>query len=427
MQVQENKVFDDAENFKLNHLQLQPLTLDFDIDAKATPGPEGPNGCSISSALTSQNLTSSYNYSLDMKQFNQAPGQYTPDALVQESTVTGQGTQLTTSSITLGRNISTCDASQVLIDTGFAGGNLPNTIDVWVSVAFPTVSTTTMTGQQPTTQPGTTPESFEVVFNYDYTQSSNSQSVPPPAQVLQGTGTMWNSIKQYGYNCQLTAKQLGLEYHPVDRDLRGEVNSMTGLRWITNNLAKDDETGTWFLHANNQLWAYVDGNDVTDSGDLVTWRWERAWEAPLPPLAQPPGPSPSSVLTSYASSASLASGPHPPIPLWGDDNLHKIQAWKDIPGDAILPADPSKWEDKRELNEFVASVYQFPEFEFLYYIVVYDLHPNAYRVRAYSAQDITVDTWCKIKTLQQPYMTDKLFQTVELDSGWCDSKGNPIS
>ena len=56
-QIQENKVFDDAEDFALNHLQLQPLTLNFDVDAKAIVGPEGTDGCSISSTLTAQNVT----------------------------------------------------------------------------------------------------------------------------------------------------------------------------------------------------------------------------------------------------------------------------------------------------------------------------------------------------------------------------------
>ncbi len=118
--------------------------------------------------------------------------------------------------------------------------------------------------------------------------------------------------------------------------------------------------------------------------------------------------------------------------------------WVDIPGGPALASDPTKWPSVRQLDGFVASVYQYPEFGLVYYIVVYDVLPNACRVTMYPAQSVTVEQWCSVKSSSAPYMAEGHIagdpagtQTLQppaasnaatstaVTSGWTDPSGAP--
>jgi hypothetical protein len=69
------------------------------------------------------------------------------------------------------------------------------------------------------------------------------------------------------------------------------------------------------------------------------------------------------------------------------------------------------------IHEYLTTVERFPEFGFLYYIVIIDTKPNQYRVRMYKAKHITAEEWAQIKKSTQPYMTEDSDEP-EVDSGW---------
>jgi hypothetical protein len=96
--------------------------------------------------------------------------------------------------------------------------------------------------------------------------------------------------------------------------------------------------------------------------------------------------------------------------------------WVDVPSAPVLFADPSRWPSVRQIDEFVVSVDRFPEFGFLYYIVVWDVAPNAYRVRAYPARKITIEDWCKLRSAK-PSVPEVDDSSQPLDSGWKNAQG----
>jgi len=73
----------------------------------------------------------------------------------------------------------------------------------------------------------------------------------------------------------------------------------------------------------------------------------------------------------------------------------------------------------------VSSVEKFPEFGFLYYIVVFDKAPSSWRVRMYDAKKITISDWCAYKSSPAPQSTEDSSQPIS-DTGWRNMEGAPL-
>ena len=390
VKAQVNWVFDDVvpqpggyatQNI---HTEVDPLSVEFDMDHTMKADPS--------------TFTASYSYNSSYK--IQAGG-LTP--LSATSVPTGTWTY---TSFVGARNIAICDES---VKDPMA----PDTEGSFLmagTITVPVTITTTPSRNPP--QSSSTGLGFQMLLAYsDYDTSTTHSTIIPPADPFPWAAVhaIFNDPNESGKlsfstnttGCTVTAGSLAMNYFPQNSDMRRAANSMTGEKGITINLART-QTG-YFLHANNLLQPTVDGQDV--SGDFYAWRWARVWKAPL-------GSDGSDRTGQYTSGVPVESTPDLPTTSsgWVFDNAPaegvRDRGWADIPGGPSLGADPSAWPSVRQLDEFVASVYQYPEFGLIYYIVVYDVLPNACRVTMYPAQSITVDQWCQIKSSSAPYMAE---------------------
>ncbi len=328
------------------------------------------------------------------------------------------------------RNLRPCDPSLNVSDPGCS--DIDNTFNLGVYVEIPVTVTTTPRDKPPTTESTSTGLGVDFFFAYDFTAQTNSDDMTPPGNpygvfrtmliIPEGYGTP--SVATYKVSYTLTAKQMQLNYFPLTQDARASTNAWGGYSAVTSNLAKSGSS--WLLHANNQLQPTVEGEDVSSS--FKAWRWVRSWLA---------GVGVDGTRAAYAGAAAAGAA----NPTWvydnGPDDSGEVQpGWFDVPGGPQLPADPSAWATVRQLDEFVATVLNYPEFGLLYYLVVWDVKPNAYRIRMYPAQSITVDQWCSIKASNspnidegswQPPVADANTSSEMIDTGWTDSSGNPTS
>ena len=430
VKAQVNWVFDDAvpqpggvatQNI---HTEVDPLSVEFDMDHTMKADPS--------------TFTASYSYNSSYK--IEVEG-YVPLS----ATSVPKGTW-TYNTFRGARNIAICDES--VKDP--MGPDTEGAFLVAGVIDVPVTITTTPSRNPP--QSSTTGLGFEMLLAYaDYDTSTEHSTVIPPADPFPSAAvhTIFNDPKEAGKltfttnttSCAITARDLTINYFPQNRDMRQAANSMTGETGITINLART-QTG-YFLHANNLLQPTVDGQDVSSS--FFTWRWARSWKAPL-------GSDGGDRTGKYSTGVPVESTPDLPTTStgWVFDNAPadgvRDPGWADIPGGPALGADPSAWPSVRQLDEFVASVYQYPEFGLIYYIVIYEVLPNACRVTMYPAQSITVDEWCQIKNSSVPYMDEgplptdpegsKAWQppiasststSTVVTSGWTDSTGNPTS
>lgn len=411
MQLQTTQVWDGTVVPDLSvHTEISPLSVEFDIDHQ----------------LMSDPPSIQVNYSYSSKETDSQGNLFATAVPV------GSSTPPSYWRTNPARNIETCDPSLNVTDPG--AQDIPNSFSLGVFLQVPITLTIYPPGQQPQSKPLGTTLGVDFFFAYDFTQTNQSDTLQPPGQpwginkteVIAPTGFSSVSASTYTVTYTLTTKQLALNYTPTNQDMRSSTEGgWSGYSPITSNLAQSGSQ--WFLHANNQVQPTVDGADV--SSDFIIYRWVRSWLAPVG--------TDGNRSDGYAG----AAAPGAAIPSWIDDNMpddtgQRRPSWADVPGGPSLPSDPNKWPTVRQLDEFIASVNGYPEFGFIYYLVVWDVMPNAYRIRMYPSQTITADQVCQIKNLSAPYMDEGTWQppiadlnnTSEMiDTGWVDSSGSPVS
>jgi len=268
---------------------------------------------------------------------------------------------------------------------------------------------------------------FIIIDKYDFTKEVQTGTVDLSKFV-------YLMKKAYNNDCgydtltgqasySLTRKKLELQYIPLVEDvlqllsmpldpdipeerndfikyIKDKVSKGSNFKIIDDYYALDESeitiegnvirASSYFIHGNNRIKVMVDGQDVSIL--FPTLRYLREWNVPINNLGKPKG--------EYLKVE----------PAWGDDCLAGgpdgdvvRSSWVDVPG-TILIRPPSKWAKERFFMEFVVGVRGFPEFGFLYYTVIIDTWPNAFRIRMYNAEKISVDQWCNtIKKSSQPY------------------------
>jgi hypothetical protein len=424
MQVSTTQIFDITSPMQQVHTEISPLTAEFDIDHQLMQDPAS--------------ITVTYSY--NSKETLAGGDVY--------ATAIPTGTSISPDWRTNpSRNISNCNPPEPSVCINDPGcSDQENTFNFGIYVGVPITLTIYPPGADPIPKSLGTGLGVEFYIPYDFTQTNQSGTVQPPGlpygatytEVLLpppgGTGTQ---VTTYTVDYTLTTKDLELTYTPLNQDISSSTEGgYQGYQTVTPNLASS--VSGWRLHANNQLQPTVEGADVTS--DFIVWRWVRVWVAPVGSDGNRSAP--------YAGAVAPGS---PNLP-WLDDNLpddtgQRQPSWNDVPGGPSLPSDPSAWPTVRQLNEFVASVNNYPEFGFLYYIIVMDVMPNAYRVQMFPAQSITADDWCTIKSLDVPYMDEGPIdgdpagtKTVQppvasasntvssfgIDTGWVDCTGDQL-
>lgn len=254
-------------------------------------------------------------------------------------------------------------------------------------------------------------ETFEMLQSFDdnftgayrYEQKVNQET----DRVMVNVPAMGISYK---ISYRLTTKDLTLEYLPVTMDMINHPSVQkfkdSGRRreepYLASLKTQHPDTGKWFygwfIHGNSMITPKVEGIDK--SNVFKTIRFLRDWEAVTGGNDQITGKYKApdfNWLSDYD-----ASSPKP--------------SWVDIPGYEI-PGEADKWSNKRYIHEYLTAVESFPEFGFLYYIIVVDTRPNQYRVRMYKAKHIKAEEWGKIKKSTQPYLNETSGE-LEVDSGW---------
>ncbi len=429
VKAQLNLVFDDTvaqpDGFSTQkiHTEVNPLTVEFDLDQNLF--------------ADETTFTASYGYSSSSQM--QAFGQTT---ISQTSVPTGSS--YTGLGFVGSRNISICD--ETVVDPN--ASSIPGSFALQGSIDVPVTETTTPS-QNPPNQT-TTALGIQAIVGYDdYNTNTSHDGVVPPTDPFPWTAvhTMFNDPGKAGSiscatnstTCTVTQKAMTINYFPQNQDVRTLADAYTGYQAVTSTLL-NWQPG-FKLHANNLLQPTVEGQDVSNS-KFYAWRWVRVWTAPL-------GSDGASRTGKYVKNKPLTNTPDvPSVPTgWMYDNGPasgvRAAGWYDVPMGPTLPANPNNWPAMRQLDEFVASVWQYPEFGFIYYIVVFDSVPNACRVTMYPAQSISLNQWCAMKSSGVPYVDEgsvtgdpsgtQAFQPPDAGSssspptstGWTDSNGNP--
>ena len=259
------------------------------------------------------------------------------------------------------------------------------------------------------------PETFEMLQRfadnftgaYRYDQKVNQETdrvmVNVPAMGL------FNKVS-YKISYRLATKDLTLDYLPVTMDL---INHPSVQKFKDSERRRDEpflarlktqhpDTGKWFygwfIHGNSMITPKVEGIDKSNVFNTI--RFLRDWEAVTGGNDQMTG--------KYKA---------PDFKWLNDyDTGSPKPSWVDIPGYEI-PGEAAKWSNRRYLHEYLTAVESFPEFGFLYYIVVVDTRPNQYRVRMYKAKQIKAEEWGQIKKSTEPYLNETSGE-LEVDSGW---------
>jgi hypothetical protein len=413
VKVQSTQVFDITNNqpapaVTAIHTEVNPLTLEFDVDHQLQIDPTS--------------VQATYVYTSDLKYSMAGMTMYTESSRP-------PGKTFTFLQATAGRNLKPCSGADPYLNVparpgdpdpaGFA--TIDNTFRIAASIDVPTtLITTSITG--PLVKNADTALGLQVDVQYDPTQTTNNSTLPPTGVPWAAIHTAFNVPSGQGVStvtnaaaCTITAKALGLTYIPSPTDVRANTDSSwASYAKISENLMSGG--GNYVVHANNQVRPTVAGQDV--SAQFKIYRYVRSWMAALGADGKRAG--------DYGVTATIGTAPD-----WlfdnGDGNGNVTAGgWYDIPGGPLLPADPTKWPRVRQIDEFVSSVYQFPEFGFLYYFVIWDIFPNAYRVRTYPARTITLNQWCAMRKSPsaQPTVDDTTYQGADpVDSQWRDAKG----
>jgi hypothetical protein len=430
VKAQLNLVFDDTvtqpDGFTSQkiHTEVNPLSVEFDLDQNLF--------------ADETTFTASYGYSSSSQM--QAFGQTT---LSQTSVPVG--TSYTGLGFVGARNINICD-DETVVDPN--ASDIQGSFALQGSIDVPVTLTTTPSQNGPNQT--TTGLGIQAIVGYDdYNTNTSHDGVLPPADPFPWTAvhTIFNDPGKAGSlscstnttTCTITQKAMAINYFPQSQDVRVQAKNYTKQKAVNNTLL-NMQPG-FKLHANNLLQPTVEGQDVSNSG-FCAWRWVRVWTAPL-------GSDGVSRTGQYVSAAVAPPTQNiPTVPTgWMYDNAPasgvRDTAWYDIPMGPSLPANPKKWPAMRQLDEFVASVWQYPEFGFVYYAVTFDSLPNACGLTMYPAQPISLNQWCAMKNSSAPYMSEgavpgdpQSTQSLQppdggssasppMSTGWMDSGGNP--
>lgn len=257
------------------------------------------------------------------------------------------------------------------------------------------------------------PESYEMLQSFDdyftgpyrYDEKVNQET-----DRLMVTVPSLGIVKKMSYKIsyRLERKNLTIEYHPQPFDMTyhpmvavykdGERRAKEP--YLIKLVGKDwEHTGKlyhgWAIHGNNMIIPKVEGVDKSDTFNTI--RFMREWLTPIDENDR--------IIGKYIMGKK-----------WHNDNLSGKPSWVDVPG-CVIVTEADQWTASRYLQEYLVAVERFPEFGFLYYIVVVDTKPNQYRVRMYKAKHIKAEEWAMIKKSPQPYLNEVTGQ-LELDSGW---------
>ena len=217
-------------------------------------------------------------------------------------------------------------------------------------------------------------------------QTSGSHPLPGPGVILNPPNTPAKM------KVTMKRKPLKLEYQPLKTDLirsvpRGEGYSPDA----SSSYAKGK--GGWFIHGNSRVQVMVDGKDATTSFSITRF------------IAD----SIQSIDRTGRRVGQIRSG------AWHLDTEAVGGLWVDVPGQHLVDP-PHKWPQQRYMQEYLVGARGFPEFGGLYFIVVIDTKPKAYRVRMYPAQTVSIAQWCAIKARTNPYRNeDSSGSTVDTD------------
>ena len=216
-------------------------------------------------------------------------------------------------------------------------------------------------------------------------------------------------IKKLSYKIsyRLETKNLTLEYQPQPFDMiyhpmvavHKDGEKRQGEPYLSRLTAKEwEHTGklyhSWLIHGNIKIIPKVGGIDKSNAFNSI--RFMREWLTPIDENDR--------IIGEYKMGKK-----------WHNDNLSRKPSWVDVPG--CIVTESNQWSASRYLQEYLVAVERFPEFGFIYYIVVVDTRPNKYRVRMYQAKKIKAEKWAEIKKSPQPYLNE-VNGKLELDSDW---------
>ncbi|HEV8340206.1 MAG TPA: hypothetical protein VGR25_11215 [bacterium] len=188
-------------------------------------------------------------------------------------------------------------------------------------------------------------------------------------------------------------KPLKLGYQPLKTDLIRSVPRGKGYSPVASSYYAKGKGG-WFIHGNSRIQVMVDGKDATPSFEITRFLTD----------------SIQSIDRNGRRVGQISSD------AWQLDTEAVGGLWVDVPGQHLVDP-PDKWPRQRYMQEYLVGVRGFPEFGALYFIVVIDTKPNAYRVRMHPAQTISIAQWCAIKARTSPYQNEESSGT-PLDSRW---------
>ncbi len=261
---------------------------------------------------------------------------------------------------------------------------------------------------------GKPPENFKMeqgyrdslTLDYKFYEKKNQETDKKlPLEMKKNLDIVTKEKNEISY--ALSLKDLKIEYTPTDKNLLPETNTWQDYSKVSDNLGKFDEAN-WLLHANSRAKVFVGGREATDA--FVIFRLARVASAPLDKNG-----------IRVAEYKNIVSSG-----IWlYDNNLNESGYWIDTPSQK-LDVTPKSWPRMRRLYQFIISVDRFPEFGFLYYIVVIDTLPNAYRVWMYDALPVPYETAGIIINKKEPHMDETNSKKAVVDSKWCDSTGHPI-
>lgn len=367
------------------------LKLEFDINHKLE--------------VVKKTLKATYEYEKNIKYIDKKSAEIS--AVDSEK---AKGSKLTSQDIIVGRRLNLCDEALSHVDEENMSGD-SNTFSCFGDVKYPGIHTFTALTTRPPIKHNEKLSNMSDVVNFQFPYEFEKERIEGTLDLplIEAPGGVLKTRVKYKY--ELSRKKLELRYFPLKKDARSITGNFLGYKRITNNVAKASMS-EWFIHANNEVRVLVEGRNVTNN--FIIWRYARVWNAKLNKNKERN--------EQYKTSS----------PPWVDDNISKSpKEWVDHPG-RIMSRTADSWPMERQLDEFVVGVHQFPEFGFLYFIVVIDTMPNECRVRTYYPEKIDLEDLCKLKQSEEqaPFLTDKWKELVEsdsmkekygTDSGWWNS------
>jgi hypothetical protein len=345
-------------------LHYAPLTLTVPADTKG-PAP----------IVNAGDVTGSYT----------ATFQDLPDA----GTGTISGSTISDPELTLTRRLDLGDPSLAVTDDSSQADQPVGTIRLRGDIALPDVQYNIQYPNLPAqvghVQAGVP---MQIDISYDPSQSSQTFSVQTGANAMRIVGTAKGTIKRAATE---------LIYTPLATDMIGTDGVSRGSTYTSRptHFFASDAGGGCMIHGNSSIAVMLDGSDVGSRFSTNRWQREQSW-------ALKPDGSRGAVLEPSAG--------------FIDDHPDDSPSWSDVPG-AILPKTKMSTAT-RTLQEYLVSARRYPEFGFLYFIVVVEYRARQYRVRMSNAWSISAQDWIQIKSSAGPYKDETSGGPFPIDSGW---------